>query len=73
LTEEQFTGKNGQGIKLLERAFALAGELGDGDAGFLIERAFDECLLESKQTRFRPRYLLLRAVKPEEPRCVYSR
>ena len=36
---------NGQGVKLLERAFALADELGDGDAGFLTERAFDECLL----------------------------
>jgi hypothetical protein len=72
LTEEQFTGKNGQGIKLLERAFALADELGDGDAGFLIERALDECLLECKDP-FRPRYLPLRAVKPEEPRCVYYR
>jgi hypothetical protein len=34
--------KRGRIIKHLERALALADELGDGDTGFLIERALDE-------------------------------
>jgi hypothetical protein len=33
----------------------------------------DECLLECKTDRFRPRYLPLRAVKLEESRCGYYR
>jgi hypothetical protein len=34
--------KRGQIIKFLEQAFALADELGDGDTGYLIERALAE-------------------------------
>ena len=34
--------KRGQVIKHLEQALALADEIGDGDTGFLIERALDE-------------------------------
>jgi hypothetical protein len=39
----------GQLIKLLEQALALADELGEGDTGFLIERALDEA--RSRQFR----------------------
>jgi hypothetical protein len=42
----------------------------DGNIGYLM---LDECLLECKTDPFRPRYLPSRAVKSEEPRCVYYR
>ena len=41
--------KRGQIIKHLEQALALADEIGDGDTGFLIERALDEA--RSRQFR----------------------
>jgi DNA-binding ferritin-like protein len=41
--------KRGQIIKLLEQALALADELGDGNTGYLIERALDEA--RSRQFR----------------------
>jgi hypothetical protein len=34
--------ERGEIVKLLEQAFALADELGDGNTAFLIERALDE-------------------------------
>jgi hypothetical protein len=41
--------KRGQIIEHLEQALALADELGEGDTGFLIERALDEA--RSRQFR----------------------
>jgi hypothetical protein len=41
--------KRGQIIKHLEQALALADELGDGNTGYLSERALDEA--RSKQFR----------------------
>jgi DNA-binding ferritin-like protein len=45
--------KRGQIIEHLEQALALADELGDGDTGFLIERALDEA--RSRQFRLASR------------------
>jgi hypothetical protein len=41
--------KRGQIIEHLEQALALADEIGDGDTGFLIERALDDA--RSRQFR----------------------
>jgi DNA-binding ferritin-like protein len=41
--------KRGQIIKQLEQALALADKLGDGNTGYLIERALDEA--RSRQFR----------------------
>jgi hypothetical protein len=46
--------KRGQIIKLLDQAFALADELGDGDTAFLIERALDEA--RARQFRLAGRF-----------------
>jgi hypothetical protein len=44
--------KRGHIIEHLQQALALADEIGDGDTGFLIERALDEA--RSRQKACRP-------------------